>query len=182
LWGTANPTATLFGRSDGALLINSQQASGSVVLTAGTLSKLTMGSGAAAWLQNYSSSAVGLMIYGASGQTAALQQWRNSAGTVLASVDSAGALHSPGVPLLNQPNTWTTGAQTFQTGGVGATAMIIQGATGQTAPLLDIHVDSTRKAHRPAEPSRVPAMADWNNPACRDTNSDRRTSGAASLP
>lgn len=45
-------------------------------------------------INNSSSSIVGLTVKGASGQTARLQEWQNSSGTVLAYIDASGNLVS----------------------------------------------------------------------------------------
>jgi hypothetical protein len=48
---------------------------------------------------------VGVTVRAASGQTANLQEWRNSANTVVASVDASGNLKSSGINVATEQNT-----------------------------------------------------------------------------
>jgi hypothetical protein len=81
---------------------------------------------------------VGMLIRGAAGQTANLQEWQNSAGTVRARVDANGNLAAEGRMYLGVSATSlpasTLGVTTGNTSVVGS---IIRGAAGQTANLQE---------------------------------------------
>lgn len=85
-----------------------------------------------------------LTITGASGQTANLQNWKNSAGTIVASINNAGVVSADTLNLVNDLTVINggTGAGTFTTGaylkGNGTSA--IQAQTG--IPLSDVTVIS----------------------------------------
>jgi hypothetical protein len=61
---------------------------------------LDTGSNTMVFIQR-SASTVGVVVRGAASQTADLQQWQNSAGTVLAKVNNAGTIIGSGVTTLN---------------------------------------------------------------------------------
>lgn len=72
----------------------------------------------------------GLVVKGAAGQTANLQEWQNSAGTAVAYVNAGGGLVATGgadlkTTIVTPNNTSTTG-------------LIVKGLVGLTAPLVDV--------------------------------------------
>ena len=87
---------------------------------------------------------VPLTVSGASGQTVNLQNWKNSAGTVVASVNNAGVISADTLNLVNDLTVTNggTGAGTFTTGaylkGNGTSA--IQAQTG--IPFSDVTVQT----------------------------------------
>ena len=77
---------------------------------------------------------VGLIVKGLSSQTANLQEWQNSAGTVLAKVDSAGSL------TIGTSGTFisaSNGRGVFTTSGASQIALVVKGAASQSANLQE---------------------------------------------
>ncbi len=112
-------TATLntIGITTGTLLATTSISTGqlsSINSSTATLNSSTgLTSGNALIISN-NSAVVGLTIVGANGQTANLQQWENSAGTVLASVNSVGNIYNNDYLLFGRDSYYTdaTGAST----------------------------------------------------------------------
>jgi hypothetical protein len=116
-------------------------------------------------LTNNSASKIGLIVKGAASQTANLQQWQNSAGTVLSFITSNGELNTPNIGLAIYGGIYGVGsymtfnpgdtrivssgtsignasvapsAQLQVTNGVASTiAMIVKGAASQTGSLQE---------------------------------------------
>lgn len=95
-------------------------------------------------IQSAAAGSVGAVIRGASGQTANLQEWQSSTGTVLAYISSEGYLNSPrfkedangvviGGALTPQAG---TNVLVESTGGSNK-ALVVKGASGQTANLQE---------------------------------------------
>ena len=77
---------------------------------------------------------IGLVVRGAASQTANLQEWQNSAGTVKAQVNSNGQLTTNG--LVNTPSNDYFGYSTyFSTGSSGWIGLGVRGVASQTADL-----------------------------------------------
>jgi hypothetical protein len=76
-----------------------------------------------------SASNSGIIVRGAASQTADLQQWQNSAGTVKAKINSAGDLTAPSVNA-----TWSMASYA---GSASVVPIFIQGAASQTASLQE---------------------------------------------
>lgn len=78
------------GTSD--LILTARNASGNIILgTAATdTAKLTISSAGNVLVNGFSSSTVGLTVKGAASQSANLQEWQNSAGSIQASIGSGG--------------------------------------------------------------------------------------------
>ena len=55
--------------------------------------------GAALSVKSWSSTVVGAIVRGATSQTANLQEWQNSAGTVLAKIDAYGNITAPNLTI-----------------------------------------------------------------------------------
>lgn len=92
------------------------------------------------------SAAGSVTIKGYSGQTASLQQWQDSSGTVLSSVDPTGGLriNSTGTPgtvekfRINTPTTVNNSANAIiAASSTTATPLVVQGAASQTANLQE---------------------------------------------
>jgi hypothetical protein len=82
------------------------------------------------------SSSVGLTVVGLTGQSANLQEWKDSAGTVLIRIDSTGALRVDTNTVLN--NTQTGGTTALIKVNYAATIpLLVQGAASQTANLQE---------------------------------------------
>ena len=88
---------------------------------------------------NPANNIVPLVIAGASGQTSDLQQWRNSAGTVLASIDSNGQLRTPQILNIASFNNsrlqMTSTGSLFDVGVASNVVLRVRGAASQTADL-----------------------------------------------
>ena len=83
---------------------------------------------------------IGLVVRGVASQTVNLQEWQNSAGTVLGQIDSAGNLNFLNrIAYLNQVYVGTgsyLGASMHNVaGGAGEIRLILKGTTSQTADL-----------------------------------------------
>ena len=92
----------------------------------------------------HASGGVGQVIRGAASQTANLQEWQNSGGTVLASVSSAGlftptAIRQTGSGNLNSFGGAAVTGQIVSifTGGTANKGLVVQGAASQTANLQE---------------------------------------------
>jgi len=101
--GAASQTANLQEWQNSAGTVLARVASGGTIgtsaITSATGSAFRITLSDASWSTRIDSVAAGtgvLLVKGAASQTADLQQWQNSAGTVLAKVDSAGAITSSG--------------------------------------------------------------------------------------
>lgn len=86
-------------------------------------------------VNGFTSSTVGLTVKGAASQTANLQEWQNSAGTVRAKVDAAGGLeaqeiHSNLSWINSGGNCYLQGTTTFRHGTTGVYSVTISGNTG----------------------------------------------------
>jgi hypothetical protein len=91
----AGSVATVAAQSTSNLAVTTQGATSAMILTTTGTAIFTLGgtaTGAAVKLSGFTASTVGMMTYGAAGQTGDFQQWRNSAGTILARVDSSGTI------------------------------------------------------------------------------------------
>ena len=94
-------------------------------------------------------STVGLIVKGAASQTANLQEWQNSAGTVLASIASSGYITVPGIVSgsqgiqsqasvgINISNFTSSSQLAVATGGASYLGIIVRGATSQTGNLQE---------------------------------------------
>ena len=101
-------------------------------LTAGSV--VTSIAGTTAGIYTSSASGIGLIIRGAASQTANLQEWQNSAGTVLASVNSLGNIIGNNIVTSNG----VAGSYGLFTAGASAvTPITAKGASGQTANLTE---------------------------------------------
>jgi hypothetical protein len=80
---------------------------------------------------------LGIMVRGAASQTADLQQWQDSAGTVVASVQVNGNIHAAFIDSQASTSTYMqTGAgMQFINRAITDVAIIVKGASGQTANL-----------------------------------------------
>jgi len=104
------------------------------------LSSLTISSSGGSTITAASASTKGLIIKGASSQTANLTEWQNDAGTVLAAVSSIGTIRSNIFANLTSGLTYI--ATNFDTNGIGIVTssaaqkgLIVRGAASQTADL-----------------------------------------------
>ncbi len=110
LTGTINETGTATGNYTG-LLINAIEtavlgtANKLIDLQVNSASVFSVSSKGAGILNISSPSATGLVIKGFASQTANLQEWQNSAGTVLTSLSATGSLTTSGTVLLRSNET-----------------------------------------------------------------------------
>jgi hypothetical protein len=92
--------------------------------------KLHVGTGTAA--------TVGAIVQGAASQTANLQEWQNSAGTVLARVSSAGEFYvSDGLSSYFSTNTSYSASVNIQPASTSFRGLVIRGRASQTANLQE---------------------------------------------
>jgi len=159
--GAASQTANLqeWQNSSGTMLANVSSSGqfltprltitngGNIVDSAGTTPYFGFGSNQIA-IYTRNAAYKGLVVQGSASQTANLQEWQNSAGTVLASINSSGVLASNGtiqvvgVQSYNGVGSYTImnydtgGAVTF-TNGAANKGLIIKGAASQTANLQE---------------------------------------------
>lgn len=92
---------------------------------------------------------IGLIVKGATSQTANLQEWQNSSGTVLASIDPSGNLTSPNTPKLNAANTFTVGGQIIQSEGSAVIPLrVLSPAAGGQSGLYFEAYDATNSVSR----------------------------------
>lgn len=100
------------------------------------------------FVQSQLTTDIGAVIKGASSQTANLQEWQNSSGTVLTSVDKDGYLQTPRLVITNGGNIIDSAGTTPYFGfgsnqiaiyarNAGYKPLIIQGAASQTANLQE---------------------------------------------
>lgn len=152
--GAASQTADLqqWQNSSGTV-VSSVRNDGVIVANTGLLA-----TGAAVWAGSYiantqlastpnSATVVGAIIRAAASQTANLQEWQNSAGTVLASIDSTGQLATPNINMGNLGGIYnasngsyilfTYTAATFIPYGPTRVGVIVKGAASQTANLQE---------------------------------------------
>jgi hypothetical protein len=96
------------------------------------------------FVQSQASSDIGAVVKGASGQSANLQEWQNSAGTVLTSVNSFGGMTAPGV---------------FSSGSIrGGTTSSLGGFHSYTSNIPSIPVVVNRAAS-----SQTANIEEWQN-------------------
>jgi hypothetical protein len=101
-------------------------------------------SGANLAIQSASAGSIGAVVRGAASQTANLQEWQNSAGSVLTYIDASGFLNSPrfkengnGVVIGGAASPQAgTNVLVESTGGSNK-ALVVKGYTGQTANLQE---------------------------------------------
>jgi len=85
-----------------------------------------------------SASNIGAVIRGAASQSANLQEWQNSAGTVLTSISSTGIINIANASLrVNTQNTGYNARINVLTDGTGVIGQVIRGTSGQTANLQE---------------------------------------------
>lgn len=83
---------------------------------------------------------VGLIVKGAAAQAANLQQWQNSAGTVLASIRNDGAFLTPTILPVSGANPYLATGVTWALTGqatTGSTLLSLRASTGQTANIQE---------------------------------------------
>ena len=78
----------------------------------------------------------GLVVRGQASQTANLQEWQNSAGTVLASVNSAGDIGTSAA-MLAGTSSWFSATSNIKTLNTGIIGQVIRATSGQTANLQE---------------------------------------------
>lgn len=91
----------------------------------------------AGWALNnsaYGASSIGLLIRGAGSQTANLQEWQDSAGTILSRVSSSGSILTAGRLSVGQTST-AAGQFNVTNSSASLVTSIIQGSASQTADL-----------------------------------------------
>lgn len=102
-----------------------------------TSNRLTVGASsistsAIAHINTINAGNVGLLVKGSASQTANLQEWQNSSGTILSYVDSAGNINFSGSGSFVQSS---TGRALFATNAAATTPLIVKAAASQTADL-----------------------------------------------
>ena len=134
--GAASQTANLQEWQDSAGLVQSVIGNTGQIATnqRGTFGSATPSGIAHVTIFTTGADRIGLGIRGAASQTADLQQWQNSAGTVLSKVDSAGSL------TIGTSGTFisaSNGRGVFTTSGASQIALVVKGAASQTANLQE---------------------------------------------
>ena len=113
-WQNSAGTANTLVRADGSIGAPSISNQGG-----GAAPYLVLGSTVFTLYPNTSTN-IGLVVKGAASQTADLQQWQNSAGTVLAKITSAGNITAPSATL----NGSTSGTTQILSGAVAGTSVL----------------------------------------------------------
>ena len=117
--------------------------SGNTFFPSGTISvnstSTTLGSGSV--IQQFgvvigTSTFVGAVIRGAASQTGNLQEWQNSAGTVLVSIDSAGSAYIGGSLRVSTTSTYSA-RLAVNTAAAGNKGLVIQGVASQSGNLQE---------------------------------------------
>jgi hypothetical protein len=92
---------------------------------------------------NGNAAVIGILVKGASGQTANLQEWQDSAGSIVAAVNNIGTIRggifastTSGLTWI-QPN-YDTNGMGVQTGAAAHKGLVIRGAASQSADLLQV--------------------------------------------
>lgn len=99
-----------------------------------TSNRLTVGASsistsAIAHINTINAGNVGLLVKGAASQTANLQEWQNSVGTILSKIDPSGSIYSPTGSILGSAyNIMLASATTY-------TPLVVKGLASQTADL-----------------------------------------------
>jgi len=136
-----------------------QDSAGTVYATISPYGQLSIGSSPTIYsnarisLNTVATTVVGMVIRGVASQTANLQEWQNSAGTVLTSVDKDGYLQTPRLTITNGGNIVDSAGTTpyfgfgsnqiaIYTRNAAYKGLIIQGSASQTANLFETQ-DST---------------------------------------
>jgi hypothetical protein len=100
----------------------------------------------------------GLVVKGAASQTANLQEWQNSAGTVLASINSSGDI-TTSAAIFAGTSTWFTATANIRPLNANVIGAVIRGAASQTANLqewqnsagtIQASIDSSGQLRSPA--------------------------------
>jgi hypothetical protein len=156
-WQNSGGTVIADISADGALFINNQTTSSDSLLVqragsthfrvdpfnntfaAGTFTVGANSTAGSIQAGIYSSSATnkGLIIRGAASQSANLQEWQNSAGTVLASVNSAGDIGTSAA-MLAGTSSWFSATSNIKTLNAGIIGQVIRATSSQTADLLQL--------------------------------------------
>jgi hypothetical protein len=132
------------GASGQASSLQEWQDSSSTVLTsitsAGNLNTGQIRSGTTSGLAQItgisgSASTIGMIIRGASGQTANLQQWQNNSGTILSGVTTTGRIYFGGAPISNS-NSQAAGISAYADS-TTVTPIVVQGTASQSANLQE---------------------------------------------
>lgn len=97
-----------------------------------TVGASTISTSAIAHINTINAGNVGLLVKGSTSQTANLQEWQNSSGTVLSYVDSAGNINFSGSGSFVQSS---TGRALFATNAAATTPLTVKAAASQTADI-----------------------------------------------
>jgi len=124
-WQSSTGTV-LAGISSAGAIFAGATASNTRMITDGRLFVITSGASQAALIQTNTATTIGLIVKGAVSMTADLQQWQNSAGTVLTSILAAGTIN---FASGNTSATATAGAITAPALVTGFITMQIAGTT-----------------------------------------------------
>jgi hypothetical protein len=137
--GATSQSANLQEWQDSAGTILTRVSSSGSILTSGRLSiGQTSTATAQANVLATQSTLVGMIVQGAAAQSANLQEWQNSAGTILARISSAGFVQSDYHTDSTNTGTYlamTTSIARFDGRVAGTTTMAVRGAASQTADL-----------------------------------------------
>jgi hypothetical protein len=87
-------------------------------------------------IQPASASTIGAVIRGAASQTAELQQWQNSGGTVLASINASGDILT-NAAIFAGTSTWFTATANIRPLNANVVGAVIRGAASQTVNLQE---------------------------------------------
>ena len=111
--------------------------SGGSITWGPTFTSFLSGVNGRAEIQPNAATIVPLVAKGAASQTADLQQWQNSAGTVLAFISSAGNFEAPIIGAGAAPLANLGGTLRVRNGGAAAVGITVRGAASQTANLQE---------------------------------------------
>jgi hypothetical protein len=146
-WQNSSGTVLSSFSSNGRLAINTTEDAGGralyVVQPNGGYGAMFVGAGTIPNVSIYAASGgVGLLVSGVASQTANLQEWQNSSGTVLANIDSTGRFLS--TRPIRTDDVITSGSQTVTLGqisamssGAGRIGLVVRGAVSQAVNLQE---------------------------------------------
>ena len=125
-------------------LMQFQDSTGTVLAKMSRIPRFVVGTDTNATLSatNAAATTVGLVVRGAASQTANLQEWQNSAGTVLSYIDNNGNFRAPifgsvSGGLTNLRTNYDTNGVGVVIGGAAQKGLIVRGAASQTANLQE---------------------------------------------
>jgi hypothetical protein len=144
--GAASQTANLQEWQNSAGTVQARVTSGgSIVTTQGfaVLGGASISGSIAALFQSATASRIPVVVQGAASQTANLQEWQNSGGTVLSRVDNLGSVSAPFFGSITASRSYLqtngdTGSLQIFAGSASLKALTVRGAASQSVNLFEV--------------------------------------------